>query len=259
MTNPIKGAQYFLRGLGLLNQSGIRRYVIIPFLLNISIFTVLMYVAAGYFNDFLDWSISFLPEALNWLIWILWPLFFIICLLVFSFSFSIIANLIAAPFNSFLAFAIETKLTGTPPPNSGLGLWAEIALSLKNALRNLAYAIMWAIPVIIVSFIPVINILTPFLWLIYGSWMMSLQYLDYPMGNYSMSFKNIRANLAEKRILTLGFGGITTAATMIPIVNFLVMPTAVAGATILWVEEYLPQQETYEDKELTNETLKNNS
>ncbi|MFV2059650.1 MAG: sulfate transporter CysZ [Gammaproteobacteria bacterium] len=255
MTNPIKGAQYFIRGLGLLNQSGVRRYVIIPFLLNISIFAVLMYVAAGYFNDLLDWIISFLPEALSWLTWILWPLFFIIGLLIFSFSFSIIANLIAAPFNGFLAFAIEEKLTGTPPPSSGLSLSAEIILSFKNAIRNLLYSIMWAIPIVIVSFIPVINIVIPFLWLIYGAWMMSLQYMDYPMGNYSMSFKNIRANLAEKRILTLGFGGITTAATMIPIVNFLVMPTAVAGATILWVEEYLPQQETFENSSLTNETI----
>jgi CysZ protein len=255
MTNPINGAQYFFRGLSLLNQTGIRRFVIIPFLLNLSIFAILMYVAAGYFNDLLNWIISFLPEALSWLTWILWPLFFIICLFLFSFSFSIIANLIGAPFNSFLAFAIEQKLTGNPPPNSGLSLGAEILLSLRNALRNLAYSLLWAIPIIIVSFIPVINILTPFLWIIYGAWMMSLQYMDYPMGNYSMSFKNIRANLAEKRFLTLGFGAITTAATMIPIVNFLVMPTAVAGATILWVEEYLPQQETYENSNVTNDAL----
>jgi len=256
MTNPIKGAQYFLRGLSLLNQSGIRQFVIIPFLLNLSIFAVSMYFAIDYFSIFLNWINSQLPDFLSWLTWILWPLFFIICLLVFSFTFSIIANLIAAPFNSFLAHAVEEKLTGTPPPNNGRSLLDEILFSIKNELRKLIYYIAWAIPIIILSFIPVINLLTPFIWILYGAWIMSLQYLDYPMGNYAMSFKDIRANLAEKRILTLGFGSITTAATMIPIVNFLVMPTAVAGATILWIEEYLPQQETFKNSiDLINKDL----
>jgi len=247
MTNPINGAQYFFRGLGLLNQSGIRRYVIIPLLLNLSIFASLMFFATDSFISFLDWAENQLPDFLDWLVWILWPIFFILCLLIFSFSFSIIANLVAAPFNSFLAAAIETKLTGTPPPASGLSLWAEILLSFKNAFRSILYAILWAIPIIILSFVPLINFFTPFLWIYYGAWMMSLQYSDYPMGNYSMKFKDIRANLSDKRLLTLGFGGITSAATMIPIVNFLVMPTAVAGATLMWVEEYLPQQETYKN------------
>lgn len=247
MTNPIKGALYFIRGLKLLNQSGIRRFVIIPFILNLIIFATLMYIATDYFSYFIGLIENQLPAFLDWLVWILWPLFFILCLLVFSFGFSIIANLVAAPFNGYLALAVEEKLTGTPPPDSGLSTIAEIILSFKNELRKFIYYIAWAIPIIVLSFIPVINLITPIIWFLYGAWIMSLQYLDYPMANYSMSFKNIRANLSEKRFLTIGFGGITTAATMIPIVNFLVMPTAVAGATLLWVEEYLPQQETYQN------------
>jgi CysZ protein len=35
----------------------------------------------------------------------------------------------------------------------------------------------------------------------------------------------------------MGFGGATLVGTMIPIVNFIVMPAAVAGATALWVGE----------------------
>jgi len=247
MTNPVKGAQYFIRGLKLLNQSGIRRYVIIPFILNLIIFANLMYIATDYFSYFIALLENQLPAFLDWLVWVLWPIFFILCLLVFSFGFSIVANLVAAPFNGYLALAVEEKLTGTPPPNSGLSTVAEIILSFNNELRKFIYYLAWAIPITILSFIPVINLLTPFIWILYGAWIMSLQYLDYPMANYAMSFKNIRANLAEKRLLTIGFGGIVTAATMIPIVNFLVMPTAVAGATLLWVEEYLPQQETYEN------------
>jgi len=243
MSNPISGTQYFFRGLGLLGQPGIKQYVIIPFVLNLIIFAVMMYIASDYFSDLLNWIEGMLPDFLSWLTWILWPIFFIICLLVFSFGFSIVANLVASPFNSYLAAAVQQKLTGSAPPESNLSIGAEILLSVKNELRKIIYYIAWAIPIIILSVIPVINIITPIVWIIFGAWIMSLQYLDYPMGNYSMSFKNIRGYLSDKRMLTLGFGGITTAATMIPIVNFLVIPTAVAGATILWVEEYLEQHE----------------
>ena len=37
-------------------------------------------------------------------------------------------------------------------------------------------------------------------------------------------------------LLALGFGGAVMVATAIPLVNFLVIPAAVAGATVLWVE-----------------------
>ncbi|MFP3499407.1 sulfate transporter CysZ, partial [Pseudomonas sp. SIMBA_059] len=36
---------------------------------------------------------------------------------------------------------------------------------------------------------------------------------------------------------SLGFGGITYLALMIPGVNVLMMPAAVAGATLFWVRE----------------------
>ncbi|MDT8372288.1 MAG: sulfate transporter CysZ, partial [Gammaproteobacteria bacterium] len=45
-----------------------------------------------------------------------------------------------------------------------------------------------------------------------------------------------RQILKQKRLLALGFGLATLGATMIPIVNFLVIPAAVAGATALYLE-----------------------
>jgi CysZ protein len=37
--------------------------------------------------------------------------------------------------------------------------------------------------------------------------------------------------------LAIGFGLATLAATMIPFINFLVIPAAVAGATALYLEQ----------------------
>lgn len=35
----------------------------------------------------------------------------------------------------------------------------------------------------------------------------------------------------------MGFGGLVALCTGIPVVNFVVVPAAVVGATLLWVEE----------------------
>jgi CysZ protein len=43
--------------------------------------------------------------------------------------------------------------------------------------------------------------------------------------------------LRSKRWQSLGFGGITYLALLIPLVNILMMPAAVAGATVFWVRE----------------------
>lgn len=43
--------------------------------------------------------------------------------------------------------------------------------------------------------------------------------------------------LREKRWQSLGFGGTTYAALLVPGLNILMMPAAVAGATVFWVRE----------------------
>ncbi|VAW95532.1 Sulfate transporter, CysZ-type, partial [hydrothermal vent metagenome] len=94
----------------------------------------------------------------------------------------------------------------------------------------------WAIPLLIISFIPVINVISPVLWAIFSAWMLALQYTDYPLGNRGYTFSKIRYTLSEHKMLSLGFGGSATIATMIPVLNFLVMPVSVAGATIMAVK-----------------------
>ena len=105
-----------------------------------------------------------------------------------------------------------------------------------NELRKILYLLMWVIPLLILSWIPGLNLLAPILWLFFSSWTLALDYHDYPMGNHQMAFKQQREILRSQRGLALGFGLATMVATMIPIVNFLVIPAAVAGATKLFVE-----------------------
>jgi CysZ protein len=236
MNYPIGGLAYFMQGLSLLGKPGVKRYVIMPLLINVVLFAILFWIAGGYFEHLVNYLLSLLPSWLEWLSKVLWLLFAILAGLIMFFTFSFVANLIGAPFNSLLAAAVERHLTGNNPPGSEHNFWAEFGIMMLSELKKWGYYGLWSIPLLIVSWF--VAPISPFLWFIFGAWMFSIEYLDYPMGNHGLTFSDIRKQIANKRMLALSFGGAVTVATMIPIFNFIVMPVAVAGATAMRVERF---------------------
>ncbi len=237
VSNPVTGASYVMRGLTLIGKPGVKRHVIIPLLINTLIFIGLAWLLADQFGAFIDWMSPSLPDWLAWLTWLLWLVFAIAAAIAIFFSFTVVANLVGAPFNSFLSAAVEKHLTGKSPI-SQVGFVEESVNALTGEVKKMLLFAAIAILILIVTVIPVINLITPVLWIIFSAWMMSIEYLDYPMGNHGLSFPQIRREIQKKRFLSLGFGGAVMLATLIPLFNFLVMPVAVAGATAMRVEQF---------------------
>ena len=101
MSNPVSGFFYFFSGISLIFKPGIFRYAIWPLLINIVLFVGLVVLAYEQFQQLLTWLLSYLPGWLDWLHYLLWPLFAISIALVFFFTFTLLANFIAIPFNIF--------------------------------------------------------------------------------------------------------------------------------------------------------------
>jgi CysZ protein len=60
-------------------------------------------------------------------------------------------------------------------------------------LSKLLYFIGWAIPLLALSFVPVINVAAPVLWALFQrSWMLALEYADYPLGQRGLTFREQR-------------------------------------------------------------------
>lgn len=233
--NPVTGGIYFLRGFSLILRPGIRAYVVIPLLINVFVFTGLIYFGAGQLQSLVD---GMLPDWLDWLQWLLLPLFLLAALLVAFFTFSMLANLISAPFNGLLAEAVERQLTGKEPVEGGWQkMLRDIWKTIGSELRKLGYIALRAIPILILMLIPGINVIASLLWILFSAWMLAVTYVDYPMGNHGITFPQQRGLLAKRRLMSLGFGASVMAALAVPILNFLVIPSAVAGATAMWVEE----------------------
>ncbi|MDT8385365.1 MAG: sulfate transporter CysZ [Gammaproteobacteria bacterium] len=240
MSNPFSGIGYFFQGLRLIVQPGLRRYVVIPLLINLLLFAGLIWFGSSQFEALLQWLLPVLPEWLQWLEWVLWALFGLAALLILFYVFSLLANLIASPFNSLLAEAVERHLTGESPPADGgwKKLLTELVPTIIDELRKLLYLLAWSIPFLLLFLIPVLNLAAPFLWLAFSAWMLAVEYADYPMGNHGLRADEQKRRLGEKRLMSLGFGATVSIATLIPVVNFVVMPAAVAGATAMWVERW---------------------
>ena len=240
MHSPVaQGFSYFREALPLLLRPGLRLFVILPLLVNLLVFGGLIVFALQLFNDTLAQLMGSVPDWLSWLDWLLWPLFVVLMLLTVFFTFSLLANLIAAPFNGFLAEKIEVVLRGRDdfPPFSLQELAAMVPRTVGRELRKLAYFLPRAIPLLLLTFIPLINLIAIPLWLLFGVWMLAIQYVDYPADNNKLSWPDMLAWLREKRWQSLGFGGTVYLALLVPFANILVMPVAVAGATLFWVRE----------------------
>ena len=114
-------------------------------------------------------------------------------------------------------------------------------------LAKLMYYVPMAVFVLLITLIPGVNVVSPFLWFLLGAWMMSIQFVDYPMDNHQLSFNDVKEAVRGRRLSSMGFGGVVALCTGIPIVNFFVVPAAVVGATLLWVEELAYEEVPRED------------
>ncbi len=236
---PVSGPAYLLRGFRLMWQPQVRLFVWAPLVINILVVIGLFLWLWPPIQVTVEAWLLLLPEWLMWLSFLVWPVFWLMGLLAFILVLTITANLVAAPFNGFLAARVEQALTGQIP-ETGMGLWQESLQGLLMELRKLLFFLMWALVLAVISlvlfFLPGLNALIPVLWGVFGAYMLALEYVDYPAANHGLNFAEKRRVLAKDRWLTLGFGGMVTLATAIPLLNLLVMPAAVAGATAMWVD-----------------------
>jgi CysZ protein len=231
------GLSYLRQGFQLLTRPGLRRFVLMPLLVNVVLFGGLLWWVFGWVETSSQYLVDLLPGWLEWLSRLLIPLFVLTSLVLIFYTFSMLANLIAAPFNGLLAEAVEAHLTGTPLPGDWRQVLRDVLPSIFSELRKLLYFALRAVPLLLLLLVPGVNLVASLLWMLFSAWMMAVQYIDYPMANHQLFFKEQRARLRKRPLLAWSFGGLVMLCTMIPLVNFLVMPAAVAGATLVWVRE----------------------
>jgi CysZ protein len=227
--NPSLAVGYLFKGLKLLASTQLRTFVIIPVLINIALYSAALMLGYYYISDLID---QFIPGWLHWLSWILWPLFFISFFIAGFFTFTVLANQLAAPFYGKLSAKTLELITGQTGASAEQPLPKVMFAELKRA----GYLLSRALPLLILSIIPGLNVLAPFLWALFGAWGMALEYMAYPLENAGVLFSEQKKMVRSIRLGALSFGGVAALGLTIPVLNLIVAPAAVIGATIYFNE-----------------------
>ncbi|MCS5709036.1 sulfate transporter CysZ [Candidatus Berkiella cookevillensis] len=252
MKDLFLGASYVLLGLRYLFHKKIRKFVFIPLLINMAVFALCFYwgydilsaklqsYQASDLPAWLSWMsgiFDWLIAAIKWLVTLLW---FILFLFLFSFGGSIAANFFASPFTGLLCESMDEQInhfTAEPRP-----IFKLITLALSREISKWIYYLPRLIGVgivcLVLYFIPVVNILATIFLYLFGAWMLAFQYLDYPADNRHHDINVLKKILKQKKMMTYGFGLAIFTLTLVPMLNFIILPLATLSATKLWADHY---------------------
>jgi len=247
ITHPFKAAGAFIKALPLVLSKDLRLFILAPLLANFLLIALLYLVAFRYLDDGVASVMGYFPEWVSFIDWLLELVVMVLLGVLLFYSFSVGVNILAAPFMAFLAEKVEEKQTGKVFDErlTFSVVMKVIGQSLQRECQKILYFLPRFLLLILLTFVPLVNVIAPILLLLFSMWMLSLQYMDYAFDNNKVSFNNMRMALRSKPLLCWTFGGIVMVSLAIPFFNLFVMPIAVVAATLLWVSVFQSQQGDY--------------
>lgn len=228
----VSGPAHLLMGFRLLLRPGLRRFVLLPLLGNILLFS--LGFAAGLYG--LDAAMDhWLGDSYGWLRWLLYPILALLFLVISFYGFTLLANLLLAPFNGVLAARVEKLLTGRVPDDLGRSLWGEAWFTIRQESKRISVIVLLLGSVFLLGLMPMIGIVAAPLGLLLGGWLLAADFSGNAMGNWGYDFAAQRQFRGRHRWAFLSFGLSAMGLALVPVLNFALLPAAVAGSTALCV------------------------
>jgi len=147
------------------------------------------------------------------------------------FMFAITANLVALPFNDYLAEIAEPLVEPKIEPCRVQGFGQRLKLIFIDLFKNL-FSIVVLIFCLLVSLIPFVNILA----FIISSLLFTFQYLSYPQTRRAMGLGRSIAQMLKFFALSFGFGTALMASYGVPPLIIFMPAISSVGGTILFAE-----------------------
>jgi len=227
------GVRAFVDGARIARRPDLLHFTLIPALISLVVIGFGTWFA---FDQIGSWGESLsqqLPSWLGFLEFILVPLLYLIGVVLGIWLFGLLAVVIASPFLGILSSAVELKVYGSSPDDTTTW-WRTIGATLGREARKFGYHLPRLLGVFVLTLIPLVNAAAPAIWLLFGAWTMAVQFVDFPAENRALPFQRTLAALRRRRGAALGFGLCTATVLAIPLLNFVLIPVAVSGGTLLW-------------------------
>ncbi|WP_225897277.1 sulfate transporter CysZ [Desulfuromonas sp. AOP6] len=217
------------------------KYVLIPFLINLVVFSGAVFLGLDFFGDIVA---RYVPSGEAWywafLTFFAWLIASIVTALLVFFSFTVVGNLLASPFNDLLSERTEEIVTGvgTAEPFSwrtfGGDAWRAIIVEGKK----MSFFVIGMLALLLLNLIPVLGqLLYSVAAILFTLFFLTVEYLGYVLSRKRLSFAQQRRYVFGQISLHLGFAVGVLCLLAIPLMQLLCIPLAVVGATRLYCEK----------------------
>lgn len=177
------------------------------------------------------WSFDFGAETVSALSTLIGGLFVLGIGIVL---FKHIVMALSAPFMGPVSERIEQHLTGSnvKVDNSLKGMGKSLNRGIRINVRNLFMELLFVIPLLFMSIIPVIGLFTSFLILLVQSYYAGFGNMDYTLERH-FSYKESISFVQKNRGLAYGNGLVYTLLLLIPIVGIIItLPLSTVASTV---------------------------
>jgi CysZ protein len=231
----------FRGGRLLLHHPRLFKYVIVPFLINVTVFSLSIFLGLRFFQDVVA---QLLPqgEAWYWAIvyYALWTVAVLVTLVLVFFTFTVVGNLIASPFNELLSERTEDLLLGRSAEEPfALGVFfRDMGRAWLVEIRKMSFFVLAMAALLLLNLLPLVgSLLYGFFSVLLTLFFLAWEYLGFVHERKRRSFPEQRQYLMRRKGLVLGFAAGVLLMLAIPFLQLFCIPVAVVGATLLWCEE----------------------
>ncbi|QFR93384.1 EI24 domain-containing protein [Streptomyces tsukubensis] len=232
------GFGYLLKGQRWVGRHGKRfGFGLLPGLITLVLYAAALIALALGADDLIDWAT---PFADGWgSPWAtifrgaLTGLLFALGLLLAVVTFTAVTLLIGQPFYDSLSEQVDMDVAGSAP-ESGLSFWRDLWISTRDSLRIVVRAGIWGVLLFALGFLPVVGqTVVPVIGFGVTGFFLAEELTSVALQRRRVQLRERLALLRSRRTLAWGFGVPLGLAFLVPFVAVLLMPGAVAGATLM--------------------------
>jgi len=228
-----RGLTYPFRGVAMvLGHKRVFLLSLVPFFVGLLVYAAAFCLLVIYADNLADLILA--PGAwwrtvLRVLMMIgMWGVF----LILFVFTYSLLALTIAAPFYEFLSAAAERVHTGELVEEEAG--WKAMAVDVGRGItEGIKFLVIEIVLLLFGLVVPPASTVTAFAL---SAVVIGLEHMEGPMGRRRMTFAQKRQFARAHFWTLLGFGSVMTLALMLPLVGFVFLPFGVAGGTMLFCD-----------------------
>lgn len=197
------------------------------------------------FDGFEEETQGFLNSSLEIILWIVFKLMFF---LLYAYIGGYVVIIVLSPFLSFVSERAEKANGGTLPPFKLGTFFYNIFRGIVIALRSFLYQTLLSLLILLLSFIPLVNLAVPFLLFLVSAFFYGFAFMDYFLERRISSISESIDFIKKRRLITMALGLPFSIVLAVPYVGsflagFVTIVAAVAATLYLMDKESkIPQK-----------------